>query len=159
MASNASIESSETNFGLDMIRQLPASEVLVVSPLSVIFALTMIQVGAKGKTKAQINQVVSKDASDNEITSFYSKLSQEIARPSNGAQTRIANAFFLDKKFNIEQNYADIITRKYAAKVQALNFAQTAQTAKTVNAFVSNATAGEIDDLITEDLVKSRKHY
>ncbi|KHJ95382.1 serine proteinase inhibitor [Oesophagostomum dentatum] len=151
---NSAFLNAETDFGLDMIRQSPANVQLVVSPLSVIFALTMIQAGAKGKTKTQINQVISKGASDNEITNFYSTLSQDIGKASNGVQTRIANAFFLDMKYRIEKQYADTITRKYGAKIDALNFAQTAQTAKTINAFISKTTAGKIDDLVTEDMVR-----
>ena len=51
---------AELDFGLGMLRQVPANQSIVVSPLSVIFALSMVQAGAKGKTKTQINEVLSK---------------------------------------------------------------------------------------------------
>ncbi|RCN27419.1 serine proteinase inhibitor [Ancylostoma caninum] len=51
---------AETDFGLKMLHHAPANEAVVVSPLSVIFAMSMIQAGAKGTTKSQINDVISK---------------------------------------------------------------------------------------------------
>ncbi|RCN41711.1 serine proteinase inhibitor [Ancylostoma caninum] len=47
------------DFGLDMLRQSLVTETMVVSPLSVIFALALVQVGAKGGTKEQINEAIS----------------------------------------------------------------------------------------------------
>ncbi|RCN27782.1 hypothetical protein ANCCAN_26480 [Ancylostoma caninum] len=52
----------ETDFGLFLLREAPANEPLVVSPLSVIFALAMVQAGARVTTKNQINKVISKGA-------------------------------------------------------------------------------------------------
>ncbi|KHJ95381.1 serine proteinase inhibitor [Oesophagostomum dentatum] len=66
----------------------------------------------------------------------------------------LSSYVFFSKKFRIEKQYADTITKNYGAKIEVLNFAQTAQSAKTINDFVSKTTAGKIDDLITEDLVK-----
>ncbi|KAL6744521.1 hypothetical protein Aduo_017447 [Ancylostoma duodenale] len=129
-----------------MLRQSPVSEQLVVSPISVIFALAMVQAGAKGKTKTQINKVISNGATDDAIVEFYSKLAKDTLKANNGVETRIANAFFLDKKYRIEKQYADKITQKYLAKAEALDFGQAKQT--------SENTAGKIKNLITEDTVR-----
>ncbi|KIH56470.1 hypothetical protein ANCDUO_13347 [Ancylostoma duodenale] len=140
-------------FGLNMLRQSPVNEQLVVSPLSVIFALAMVHARANGKTKTQINRVISNGATDDDTVGFYSNLAKDTLTPSNGVQMRIANAFFLDKNFTIESQYADTITGKYAAKVEALDFGQTRETAKIIDAFVSKSTEGKIKDIITEDAV------
>ncbi|RCN28869.1 serine proteinase inhibitor, partial [Ancylostoma caninum] len=50
---------AEMDFGLDMVRQSLVTETMAVSPLSVIFALALVQVGAKGRTKEQINEAIS----------------------------------------------------------------------------------------------------
>ncbi|KIH63455.1 hypothetical protein ANCDUO_06241 [Ancylostoma duodenale] len=62
------------DFGLDMLRQSPVTETMAVSPLSVIFALALVQVGAKGETKEQINEKISDGATDDQIVDFYSNL-------------------------------------------------------------------------------------
>ncbi|VDM80179.1 unnamed protein product [Strongylus vulgaris] len=57
--SNATLQIAEMNFGLNMIRQSPANGQMVVSPVSVIFALAMVQLGARGRTKTQINELIA----------------------------------------------------------------------------------------------------
>ncbi|EYC45619.1 hypothetical protein Y032_0421g1164 [Ancylostoma ceylanicum] len=153
-AHSSAFLNAETDFGLHMLRQSPVNEQLVVSPISVIFALAMVQAGAKGKTKNQINQVISNGATDDAIVDFYSNLAKDTLKASNGVKTTIANAFFMDKKYTIEKPYADTITKKYSAKVEALDFGQAKQTAQTIDAFVSENTAGKIKNFITEDTVK-----
>ncbi|RCN25435.1 hypothetical protein ANCCAN_28852, partial [Ancylostoma caninum] len=93
-------------------------------------------------------------ATDDAIVEFYSNLAKDILKATNGVQTRIANAFFLDKKYTIEKPYEDTITQKYSAKVEALDFGQSQQTAKKIDAFVSEKTAGKIKNFITEKMVK-----
>ncbi|EPB70155.1 hypothetical protein ANCCEY_10769, partial [Ancylostoma ceylanicum] len=154
LGANSAFLKAETDFGLNMLRQSPVTEQVVVSPISVIFALAMVQAGAKGKTKDQINKVISNGATDDEIVEFYSDLARDTLNASNGVQTRIANAFFLDKKYTVEKPYADTITEKYSAKVEALDFGQAQKTAKTIDAFVSENTAGKIQNFVTEATVR-----
>ncbi|CAJ0588938.1 unnamed protein product [Cylicocyclus nassatus] len=150
-SNDASMQIAEMNFGLNMLRQSPASQQMVVSPLSVIFALAMVQLGAKGRTKAQINQLISNGADDSAIVNFYSDLSKNITKYSNGAQAEIANGFFLDKKFSIKDDYASTITKRYAAKIEALTFGQPEKAAKVIDDFVSTTTEGKIKNIINED--------
>ncbi|EPB78059.1 serine proteinase inhibitor [Ancylostoma ceylanicum] len=151
---NDAFLTAETNFGLNMLRQLPVNQSAVLSPVSVIFALAMVQAGAKGKTKTEINQVISKGAKDEEIVDFYSGLSKDILNAGGGVKTRIANGFFLDKKYTIEEAYANTIKDKYSAEVQAMDFGQTKEAAKTIDGFVSNTTEGKIRNFVTEDTVR-----
>ncbi|KIH46879.1 serine proteinase inhibitor [Ancylostoma duodenale] len=112
------------DLGLNMLRHSAKNETQVVSPLSVIFALALVQVGAKGGTKSQISEVISKGATDDEFVDFYSNLANNTLSPSSGVQTRIANAFFLNGKYSIDEQYNDTITDKYSTKVEALDFGQ-----------------------------------
>ncbi|PIO71515.1 hypothetical protein TELCIR_06593 [Teladorsagia circumcincta] len=139
-----------------MLRYAPAYDSLVVSPMSVIFALAMVQAGAKGNTKSQINSVISKGASDNEIEEHYSELSHQIMNAMSGVNSRIANAFFLNKQFQIEKVYEQTIKKNYDAKVEALDFDKAAESAKVIDSFISKATEGKIHDMVTEDTVRAR---
>ncbi|EYC45630.1 hypothetical protein Y032_0421g1170 [Ancylostoma ceylanicum] len=121
---------AETDFGLKMLQHAPANESVVVSPLSVIFAMSMIQAGAKGTTKSQINDVISKGASDEDTADHYSKLSQQVLTATDGVQTRIANAFFLNKGYEVEKDYEEAITKKFSAKVESHDFDNADETAK-----------------------------
>ncbi|CAJ0588784.1 unnamed protein product [Cylicocyclus nassatus] len=146
---------AETDFGLNMLRQVPVSESVVFSPLSVIFALSMVRTGAHGKTKSQISELLAKGKIDDDaITEHYSNLSLQIMNAENGVQSRIANGFFLNKDFNIEKDYANEITEKFLAKVESYDFTKANETAKTINDFVSNITEGKIHDIVNADTVK-----
>ncbi|VDN28084.1 unnamed protein product [Cylicostephanus goldi] len=105
---------AETDFGLEMLRQKTPDECTVVSPLSVIFALNMVQAGAEGTTKSQIIDLISKGvssikthkseivksklesagSSDDDTLQFYSDLMRQILDSTSNAQIRIANGFF-----------------------------------------------------------------
>ncbi|CAJ0599075.1 unnamed protein product [Cylicocyclus nassatus] len=150
---SASMQVSEMNFGLNMLRQTPVTESMVVSPVSVIFALAMVQLGARNRTKLQINKVIANDAADRSIVSFYSDLSKNITN-SPGTQARIANGFFLNKTFSIKKSYARMIAEKYGAVIEAYDFRQAANTAKIIDSFVSQKTDGKIENFIKSDAVE-----
>ncbi|WKY13027.1 hypothetical protein Q1695_004109 [Nippostrongylus brasiliensis] len=143
----------ETDFGLKMLQHADTNQSVVVSPLSVIFALAMVEYGAKGKTKSQIDELIAKSASNDEIHAHYSNLSSEI-RAASKVKTNIANGFFLNNQYSVEKEYEQGILEKYAAKVQALDFGKAKEAAKIVDDFISKATEGKIKDMVTEDTVK-----
>ncbi|VDM75212.1 unnamed protein product [Strongylus vulgaris] len=148
-----------TDFGLKMLHNAPVGQSLVVSPLSVIFALAMVQVGAKGSTKSQINNAISKGSSDKAIIDYYSDLSQEVLKAKNGVLNRIANGFFLNKDYQIKKEYQDKITEKFSARIEAHDFQKAEQTAEKVpvqiiNKFVSNVTEGKIQNMVQADVIR-----
>ncbi|VDK79114.1 unnamed protein product [Cylicostephanus goldi] len=159
---------AETDFGLKMLRQVPFNESVVFSPLSVIFALSMVRTGAHGKTKSQISDLLAKGKTDDDaITEHYSNLSSQIMNAKNGAQSRIANGFFLNKDFKIEKDYAQEIEEKFLAKVESYDFKKADETAKVwfyfsrliplhriIDDFVSNVTEGKIHDIVNADSVR-----
>ncbi|EYC43892.1 hypothetical protein Y032_0477g2165 [Ancylostoma ceylanicum] len=145
---------AETDFGFSLLREAPAHEPLVVSPLSVIFALAMVQAGAKGTTKSQINKVISAGESDDRIVAHYSELSQQILKAKDGVHTRIANGFFLNDQYEIENQYREIIMKKYSAKVESYDFGMPDETAEIINNFVSNITEGKIRGIVKTNNVK-----
>ncbi|KHJ85012.1 serine proteinase inhibitor [Oesophagostomum dentatum] len=157
---NSSFLNVGTNFGLDMIRQSPPNIQLVVSPLSVILALAMVQAGARGKTKTQINEAISDGRSASNccpllpIIDYYSGLSNNVLTAAEGVQTKIANAFYLDKRYSIEKDYADKIMKEYSAKVETLDFEEADDAAKIIDKFVSDTTEGKIKNFINEKAMK-----
>ncbi|CAJ0599077.1 unnamed protein product [Cylicocyclus nassatus] len=151
--STESFIDSELNFGLDMLRQVPANAQTVVSPLSVILALAMVQAGARGRTRAQINEHISNGADNVDIENFYSKLSQDVLNATNDVQTRIANAFYMDKRYTIEKQYEATIRKKYSAKVEALDFEAPKAAAQIIDKFISDTTEGKIKNMVNEKMV------
>ncbi|WKY13035.1 hypothetical protein Q1695_004112 [Nippostrongylus brasiliensis] len=144
---------AETDFGANLLRQSPATETLVVSPISVIFALAMVQAGAKGKTKTQITNAIAKGQPELAIQNYYANLSSQIRNAKENVIADIANGFFLNKQFTIEKSYQNTIVTKYSAKVQSLNFGNAAAAAKTIDDFISKTTRGKISNMVDANTV------
>ncbi|ETN73041.1 serine proteinase inhibitor, partial [Necator americanus] len=90
------ILAAETDFGLKLLQQPPVMQPSVVSPLSVLFALAMVQIGSKGNTKTQINNVISHGRSDENTIGYYSRLAKEVGKTGDdGLQSLVANGFFI----------------------------------------------------------------
>ncbi|KAK6758073.1 hypothetical protein RB195_015720 [Necator americanus] len=146
---------AETDFGLTMLRQSSISESVVISPVSVILALAMIQIGAKGVTKTQISNAISQGASDVDIFKYYSSLSENVQHSRHGAKMRIANGLFVDgKKFVVRKKYEKVIIEKFASKVRSLRFWKREETNQRIDAFVSRGTAGRIKHINTSSSIK-----
>ncbi|CAJ0589429.1 unnamed protein product [Cylicocyclus nassatus] len=153
--SNNTFLTAETDFGLNLLRQVPATELLVVSPVSVLFALAMVQLGAKGETRTQINKLLSGDGNDEEVSDYYASLSGHIHEATNDVKAYIANGFFLDKKFDIEEQYRSNIVKSYSAAIESLDLENNAtDSAEVINTFVSNATAEKLENIINADNIE-----
>ncbi|WKY13016.1 hypothetical protein Q1695_004104 [Nippostrongylus brasiliensis] len=147
--------SVETDFGLGMMRYAPANESLVVSPISVIFALAMIHPGVGGRCRKQIDDVIFKGVPDGEKETVYSNLYKDIQQHSdNGSSCEIANGFFLGDNYHAKKDYADNIAGKYSATIRSLNFSHAKQAAEEINAFIENATHGNIRHMLSAKAVK-----
>ncbi|WKY13080.1 hypothetical protein Q1695_004133 [Nippostrongylus brasiliensis] len=145
---------AETDFGVNMLRQGAVDQSLVVSPISVIFALAMVQAGAKGTTKSQITSLISKGSSDATIQNYYANLSSQVLNAKEDVKAKIANGFFLNKQYTILKSYEETITKKYSAKVQSLDFSQAEATAKTIDNFINATTEGKINNMVKADMVR-----
>nr|CDJ88083.1 Protease inhibitor I4 domain containing protein [Haemonchus contortus] len=83
------------------------------------------------------------------MEAYYSRLFHQIMNVTNGVKTRIANGFFLNKQFKVENDYEQKIRKVYEAKVEALNFEKAKEAAKVIDDFIANTTEGKIRDMIT----------
>lgn len=69
-------------------------------------------------------------------------------------ESRIANGFFLNKQYTIEKNYQNVITTKYGATVQSLDFGKAAVAASVIDSFISKTTDNKIQNMVTADTVE-----
>ena len=104
------------------------------SPLSIKYALGMLEEGAEGETKDQISNIIG----------TYSP-----KKYANSANMSFANALFIRDSFkdSILSSYVDILTNKYSAEVMFDSF----NTPDALNDWVSNNTFKLINNLIDKD--------
>ena len=105
----------------------------VYSPLSIKYALSMLNEGANGKTKKQISSVIG---------DYNAK------KYSNNSNMSFANALFIRDSFkdSIKDSYINTLSNKYNAEVIFDSF----QTPNKLNSWVSNKTFKLINNLFND---------
>lgn len=124
---------SVTKLDIEFLKLENQMENKIYSPLSIKYALKMLEVGASGNSKLQISNVIS----DEKITKYNSN-----------SNMSTANALFILESFkeNIKKEYIKELTDKFGAEVIFDSF-----TSKdNVNSWVSKKTLNLIKNLLTE---------
>ena len=102
----------------------------VYSPLSIKYALTMLEEGTNGESKAQISSVIGNYSPKKYI---------------NSKNMSFANAMFINNMYkkSVKDSYISTLNNKYNAEVILDSF----ETPNNVNSWVSNKTLGLINNL------------
>lgn len=121
------------DFDLFFLKQELAEKNIVYSPLSIKYALSMLDEGADGETREQIESILGE---------YHFKNYQ------NSDHLSLANAFFIrdSKKSLVKESYTTNLATSYNAEVIFDDFASPAN----VNKWVEDKTFGLVKDLIDE---------
>ena len=119
------------NFDLYFLQLENTNVNKVYSPLSIKYALAMLQQGAKGQTKEQITNIIG----DYKAKSY----------PNNNHMS-FANAMFIRNTFKVNEDYITNIKNNYNAEVISDDFTSP----DNVNNWVSNKTFNLINNLVND---------
>lgn len=105
----------------------------VYSPLSIKYALEMLEEGTDGESKAQISSVIG---------------NYEAKKYTNSKNMSFANAIFINNTYknSVKDSYINLLTEKYNAEASFDSFSSP----NTVNSWVSNKTLGLINNLFDD---------
>lgn len=105
----------------------------VYSPLSIKYALEMLEEGTNGESKTQISSIIG---------------NYEAKNYTNSKNMSFANAMFIKDTYKnyIKENYTNTLISKYNAEVNTDSFA----TPNTVNSWISDKTLGLINNLFDD---------
>lgn len=112
---------------------------MIYSPLSIKYALKMLDEGAGGDTKKQIEDFIG-----NEELIKYEDIEKVLS---------LANAVYVREEFSsqIKENYINTLKEKYSAEVKYDSFAN----AKNVNAWIEEKTFEKIKDMLADAQVSN----
>ncbi|XP_027811609.2 serpin B4-like [Marmota flaviventris] len=160
----SSLSVANTKFTLDLFRQLRKDgDNVFYSPVSILSALAMLDLGARGNTALQMEKVLH----FNEITEKATKkptaphagesgivhheiqkFLTELNKPSDAYNLKIANRVYGEKEFQFLQEYLDGIKKFYLATVESLDFKNAPEESrKKINSWVESQTNEKIKDL------------
>lgn len=139
-------------FSYEMFDKLAKGKNVVVSPYSVSMALSMVDVGAGGETKKEVEQVLGiKD-----LDSWNNSVKWYINRDF-GEQTKVltANSLWLDQTVALakdaKENFLDVLTEDYNASVEQRDL-HTDATKEAVNQWVAEHTENMIPKLYDRNI-------
>ena len=106
---------SVNNLGFNMFRKVGAKESILLSPLGMTYALGLISNGAAGKTREQINKVLSCNNAD-AVNIFCRKMLTEAPKLDKLAKIDITNDFFSPKSFPPKPTFTKVAKDIYDTK-------------------------------------------
>lgn len=133
----ADIKGENTNFELSFLQLEDKQENMIYSPLSIKYALKMLQEGASDNTYTQIEEIVG-----NSNLPTYRNIENTLS---------LANGIFIRDTYYqyVKDNYKDILVNKYNAEIRQDEF----QSAKNANEWIEEKTFGKIENMLNDDIV------
>ncbi|XP_051655420.1 serpin B6-like isoform X1 [Manacus candei] len=153
-----SLCAANTTFALDLLRKLcekKSGQNLFFSPFSISSALSMILLGSKGNTEAQISKVLSLNKAEDAHNGYQSLLS-EINNPNTKYILRTANRLYGEKTFEFLSSFLESSQKSYHAGLEPTDFMNAWEDSrKRINGWVEERTEGKIQNLLAEGLLNS----
>ena len=144
---------NESNdFAFNLFRHVSSEKSEIVSPISITYALGMLNNGAAGETQAQINKVLgfSKTGADG-INEFCKKMLAEAPKLDKQTKVMIANNIYFnsDKGYELKPDFVSKAKLYYEADVENRSFTD-GQTMNAINQWASDHTEKMINKVLDE---------
>nr|XP_009676349.1 PREDICTED: ovalbumin {ECO:0000303/PubMed:21058653}-like [Struthio camelus australis] len=160
-----SISAANAEFCFDMFKELKihhVNENIFYSPLSIISALSMVYLGARGNTESQMEKVLHFDeiaglggtihfkcGKSVNIHILFKELLSDITAPTANYSLHIANRLYAEKTRPILPIYLKCVKKLYRAGLETVNFKTASDQARQlINSWVANQTNGQIQDFL-----------
>jgi len=122
---------------------------VLISPLSVSFALAMTSNGANGETLTGIRNAMDFNGfSQADLNTYYNNLITNMPELDPNTTLNIANSIWYKQGADVLSPFIAVNTNSYKAKVQALDF-NSQSAVETINNWVSDETKGKILTIIS----------
>lgn len=126
---------------------------MVVSPISIFTALGLIGLGAAGKTADEIWTALHLELNERHNATYeFAFLLKQIHR---NPLVKMANQLFVQDGLHIDDIFIQTALAIYGSGVKFVHFADSQQSAATINDWVSKKTNGQINDLVTSDMLNA----
>ena len=132
-------EFDNSDFSTSFLKMENNKKNMIYSPLSIKYALKMLEEGADGNTKSQIDEVIGKL----NLTK-YDNIDKVLS---------LANAVYIRDTYSnyVKDSYTNTLSQKYNAEIKYDSFAN----AKNVNNWIEYKTLGIIKNMLSDNLVQN----
>ena len=144
---------SNNDFAFNLFRKARGEESSVLSPLSITYALGMLNNGAAGQTQDEINQTLGfGEAGADAINAFCKKMLKEAGELDYRTKSLIANTIFVNEGLGylLQDGFIKKANDYYNAQPQNRDFGD-GETMNVINQWASDHTEGMIPEVLKED--------
>ena len=121
----------------------------IYSPLSITYALGMVNDAAVGETEKEIEQTLGfLQGGSKAVNEFCKNLIDNLPKVDNKVTLNIANALFLNAGRTLKKQFEEDMKNYYDAKAEVLDFNESLQSAAVINKWCEDKTKGMIPDII-----------
>lgn len=141
------------DFAFRLMREARGEKNQILSPLSITYALGMLNNGAAGKTQQEINDVLGfGEAGADAINQFCRKLLTEAPELDKETKVSIANTIYVNsgEGYYLQEDFVEKANQWYDAKPENRDF-KDGVTRDVINQWASDHTEGMIKEVLKED--------
>lgn len=153
-------ETALDNFAMNIYKNVTSQDEdanQVLSPVSIALALALLENGANGATRQEIqNQLVQNSGDHQNVLSIYHALQKNLQMDDHqqGARLQVANGVFADNQIQLVHNYKQSTQQCMDAEIQQLDFnKQPEESRKSMNQWVAKKTMDKIPELFPQGAV------
>ena len=142
---------SNNDFAFNLFRQADiGNKSAILSPISITYALGMLNNGAAGETQAQINKVLGfGETGADGINAFCRKMLTEAPNLDKLTKVMIANTIYMNKGYELKSDFITKAKTFYDAEPETRDFAD-GQTRDVINNWGNDHTEGMIPEVLKE---------
>jgi serine protease inhibitor len=147
-----SLVQSGNSFAFDIFSQVMKNagenENVMISPMSISYALSMTLNGASGTTRTAMMEALRQNGiTVDEINNSYKNLTEDLLSVDKRVLITIANSVWTEKDFTVKQAFIDILTNYYKAESKSFDIDDSSAPDK-INAWIEDNTNGLIKKMI-----------
>jgi serine protease inhibitor len=151
-ADQVSLINSENTFAFDIFKKVvegsSAAENVLISPLSISFALSMTLNGANGTTRtAMLDALRVNGITPEKINGSYKNLSEALLSVDKRVLISIANSVWTENNFVVKKPFTDILTGYYNAESKSFDI-DDPLVPKQINNWIESKTNGLIKNMV-----------
>uniref|UniRef100_A0AC35TI98 SERPIN domain-containing protein n=1 Tax=Rhabditophanes sp. KR3021 TaxID=114890 RepID=A0AC35TI98_9BILA len=154
---NKNIPLAHADVGINTLKLLLKEndkESKVISPISLVIALSMAYAGAKEQTLKEMHKLLVNEGSDQDLHETLNWFLEEMKKSENeNVQLLAANRVYVKEGFQLLDSFKETITKYYYGEFKDINFEENVKAAATINAFVEENTNNLIKDLISSGMI------
>jgi len=124
---------------------------VILSPISITYALGMLNNGATGETQAEINKVLGfGETGADGINNFCRKMLTEAPKLDKLTKVMIANTIYMNKGYELKKDFISKAKTYYDAEPETRDFAD-GKTRAVINKWGSDHTEKMIEEVLSEN--------